>query len=167
MKAALLIVDMQKAFYEMEECRPSLTSALEYVNATADLFRRQHHSVFIIQDNEAGGGSAKPGFGLIKELVRDARDFSIKKDFSNSFWKTSLEQDLKQAGCEMVIVSGFSAAGCVLYTYNGALERGFKAALLQHGIAGFKDSHIQMAMETCDMVSYSVLEHLLKDPTSP
>ena len=164
MKAAFLIVDMQKAFFAMEACRPSLNSALEYVNATAELFRRQNSPVFIIQDNEAGGGPDKPGFGLFDGLVKDRHDRYVAKDYSNSFWKTSLEQDLKKAGCPFLIVSGFAASGCVLYTYNGALERGFKAALLQHGIAGFKDAHIQMALETCDVISYSVLEHLLKEP---
>ncbi len=162
MKTAFLVVDMQKAFFETEGCRPSLMAALEYVNGTAELFRRHARPVFLIQDNEAGGGPDKPGFGLFKGLANDKRDRRITKDLSNAFWKTSLEQDLKKEGCDFAVVSGFAAAGCVVHTYNGALERGFGAALLQHGVAAPKERHIQTVFETCDVISYTTLEHLFR-----
>lgn len=161
MRLALLVVDVQEAFFKMETCRPSLLQAVEYINGTAELLRQFGCPVFFIQDNEAGGGATTEGFRLFEGLNRKPEDSVIAKDFSNAFWETELEENLRKAGCEFVVISGFAAGGCVNYTYNGALERGFKAALLQHGIAGSKEIYIQTAMETCDVISYDTLEYLL------
>ena len=113
MKAALLVVDMQKAFFEMESCRPSLIAALEYANATAELFRRSHRPVFMIQDSEAGNGPGSSGNKLYRGIVQSRLDRRVMKDHSNAFWKTSLEKDLKASGSDFIVVSGFAAAGFV------------------------------------------------------
>ncbi len=47
-------------------------------------------------------------------------------------------------------------------TYGGAQERGFDVAILQHGIAGWKESHIEVAHEQCSVVSLNALQAMLK-----
>ncbi len=155
MKAALLIIDMQKDFFKIEACRPSLNAALEYANGMAEFFRKNARPVFLIQDTEAGGD-------LFEGLKTAESDTRLSKDFSNAFWKTTLEEELKKSDSDFLVICGFSAVSCVLATYNGAIERGFTAALLQNGVASNKDTYIQTAMETCDVISYTALEYLFK-----
>lgn len=169
MGAALLIVDMQKAFFDLDACQPSLSAALGYINGTAELFRKHGLPVFLVQDTETGGGPGNAGFALFEGLRVEKGDRRVSKAYSNAFWKTSLEADLRKENSEFIVVSGFAAAGCVIHTYNGAVERGFAAAVLQNGIAAARDIHIQTVSETCDAISYSVLEYFfmkLKQPAA-
>jgi nicotinamidase-related amidase len=54
MKPALLIIDMQKEFFSIgSACSDSLNSAIEYMNAAIDLFRKKGYPVFVIQHARA------------------------------------------------------------------------------------------------------------------
>ncbi|MFO7539566.1 MAG: isochorismatase family protein, partial [Chloroflexota bacterium] len=54
----------------------------------------------------------------------------------NAFWETELDALLQSDGVDFVVVSGYVAEFCVLSTGRGALERGYRSAILADGIAG-------------------------------
>ncbi|WP_235426962.1 cysteine hydrolase family protein [Cohnella kolymensis] len=98
---------------------------------------------------------------FIPQIEVDAKDIVVKKEFSNAFWHTELEQILNGNGVELAIIAGFAAEQCVLFTYNGALERGFKAVMLQNGIISSKDDVIHTTYRDRDLISDPVIAFLV------
>ncbi len=163
MSIALLIIDMQKEFREMEPCKEMVSNALEYINEVSSLFREAGKPVIVIQDEEAGDGPGSEGYELMDDLDVMESDIHLSKIYSNSFWKTDLERTLKDLDVEFVVVSGFAAEHCVLFTYNGAIERGFGASILQHGIAGLDKSRVKDTQDIRAVISYEALKYILKN----
>lgn len=160
-KVALLIIDMQKDCKEATSCKASFEKAVEYINEISQHFRKKKHPVVIIQDVEAGGPETE-GFKCVEELVVSDKDFFVHKSYSNAFWETELDSILKSEGVDCVVVCGFAVEHCVLFTYNGAIERGYNTFLLQNGVAGFDDDEIKRIQSLRSVVSYEALEYFLK-----
>ncbi len=161
MSIALLIVDMQKGLYELEGCKGSFDSAMEYINETSRFFREAEKPVILIQDEETGEGPGSIGYELLDELLVAQSDISISKVHSNAFWQTELDEKLKALGIKFVVVCGFAAEHCVLFTLNGAMERGYGASLLQHGIAGFDKQVVKETQYLRPTMSYESLYYVL------
>lgn len=160
MKVALLIVDMQRGCREATPCKSAFDNSVEYINEVSQYFRKKDYPVVIIKDIEVGS----PGtleFECIEDLVVLDKDIVIHKQYSNSFWETELDIVLKKLEVDCVIVSGFAAEHCVLFTYNGACERGYKAFLLQNGIAGFDEEEIKRIQLLRPVINYEALEYFL------
>ncbi|WP_432664377.1 isochorismatase family protein [Wukongibacter baidiensis] len=165
MSIALLIIDMQKAFKNVEKCRESIDDALEYINETSNIFRNAGKPVIIIQDEEVSEGPGSDDYDLMEDLIVEDSDYRISKFYSNAFWKTDLEKILRDLDVEFVVISGFAAEHCVLFTYNGALERGIGASLLQHGIAGFDKNQIKETQNLRAVISIEAIDYLLRKLT--
>jgi len=161
-KVALLIIDMQKNCKESTACKASFEKAVEYINEISSYFREKEYPVVIIQDIEAGGPETE-GFKCVEELVVSDHDFFVQKIYSNSFWKTELDSILKNEGVDCVVVSGFAVEYCVLFTYNGAIERGYTTFLLRNGLAGFDEEEIKRIQLLRSVVSYEAVEYFLKE----
>lgn len=161
MNEALLIIDMQNGCRDDCRCKDEFDSAVEYINTAAGLFREKGRPVFIIQDVGVGGGPGSEAFSFVPGINRDGSDITLQKAYCNSFWKTGLEETLREMGIEFVVISGFAAEYCVIFTYNGAVERGFHVSLLQKGIAGGKAEEIDRMQLLRPVVSLQALEHML------
>ena len=161
-KVALLIIDMQKNCKEATACKPSFEKAVEYINEISQYFREKKRTVVIIQDVESGGPETE-GFKCVEELVVSDKDFLVQKTYSNAFWKTELDTILKNEGVDCVVVSGFAVEYCVLFTYNGAIERGYTTFLLRNGLAGFDEEEIKRIQLLRPVVSYEAVEYFLKE----
>jgi len=160
MKVALLIVDMQKGCRETTQCKSSFDNSVEYINEVSQYFRKKNNPVVIIKDIEVGS----PGtieFEIVEDIVISDKDIVIHKQHCNSFWETELDEKLKTEGVDCIIVSGFAAEHCVLFTYNGARERGYKVFLLQNGIAGFDEEEIKRILLLRPVINYEALEYFL------
>jgi len=159
-KVAFLVVDMQKNCKEITPCKVSFEKAVEYINEVSQFFRQKNYPVVIIKDVEAGEPGTE-GFECVDELVISEKDFCIHKIYSNAFWETELDKILKREDVDCIVVSGFAAEHCVLFTYNGAIERGYHTFLLQNGVAGFDEDEIKRIQLLRSVVSYDALEYFL------
>lgn len=165
MKPALLVIDVQNRFFEMNQaCAESLESALEYINAAIELFREKNLPVAVIQhkskDDEVVPGS--PGFDVHKSVKTAPQDIRIVKTYSNSFTKTELAKKLSAMDVDTVIVTGFCAEYCVLSTYRGAQDLDFTAIMLKGALASDNAEHIRFVEEITEIISYGALKTLLK-----
>jgi nicotinamidase-related amidase len=159
-KVALLVIDMQKNCKESTSCRSSFGKSVEYINEISQYFRNKKYPVVIIQDVEAGGAETE-GFKCVEELVVSDNDFFVHKSYSNAFWETELDTILKSEGVDCIIISGFAVEHCVLFTYNGGVERGYNTFLLQNGLAGFDENEIKRIQSLRSVVCYEALEYFL------
>ena len=161
MSIALLVIDLQKAYFKDGIREQELAGALEYINETSKLFRQAGSPVIIIQHSGESNKLDSPGYDVVDALHVEDSDYRVSKTFSNAFWKTELQVLLNDMGMQFVVCCGFAAEHCVLFTYNGADERGFKVALLQNGVVGVDKGQAQQAQQIRDVICIEAIEFFL------
>ncbi|TLS52310.1 isochorismatase family protein [Paenibacillus antri] len=157
MTVAMLIIDMQVGFIGDEKRKDDVRVASEYINYSANLLRRSGHIVVHVQDEDVEGGRESSNYEIVPSIERASGDLYVNKKWSNSFWNTELESMLKERGVRYVIVSGFAAEHCVLFTYNGASERGFSPAVLQRGVIGEREGSAETLQRDRAVISHNVI----------
>ena len=158
MNIALLIIDVQKAYIGHRKGEKEYEDTFEYINETAALFREAGKPVIIVRDVEGGDGD---DYKNVAELVVNGSDMEVLKTYSNSFWKTNLEEILKEKKVDFVVLCGSAAEYCVLATYNGAIERDFGAAMLQNGILAIHPNGLTDIFHNRALISYEVISYML------
>jgi nicotinamidase-related amidase len=165
MKLALLVIDMQKEFFDISPaCTQSLNDAVECINAAVEIFREKELPVICIQhmneDDKLVPG--EEGFAVPEELDVLPTDLHITKTKSNSFVKTQLEEELRKLGVEIIILAGFCAEFCVLSTYRGAQDLDLKPILLRGSLASYEPDRIKFVEDISDVISYGALKHFVE-----
>jgi nicotinamidase-related amidase len=164
MKPALLIIDVQNDFFSLNQaCSDSLKSAIQYINAAIDLFRKKNHPIVVIQhkSEEENLMPGKPGFDVPESVKLEPQDMRIVKIYGNSFTKTGLAEKLRELGVDTIIVTGFCAEFCVLSTYRGAQDYDFTPIILKGSIASDNAEHIRFVEEITETITYGALKTLL------
>jgi nicotinamidase-related amidase len=160
MSTALLIVDMQQQFRSLLDANPRLATAVEHINYAASLFRARARPVIHVADIEGRGGQPDTDAASIAEIDRQPGDGDLYKEFCNAFWRTDLDERLRAAGTRFVVVAGFAGEHCVTFTFNGARERGYGAAILQNGFV-CEDPRQEDAILRCrPLIGYSAIAAL-------
>ena len=165
MKPALLVVDVQKAFFnETPVQTQSLNDAVQYINAGIDLFREKKLPVVFIQHMEEEDNllPGNEGFDLPEALKMLPTDISIHKTYGNAFNKTDLYAKLRELDVDTVVVTGFCAEFCVLNTCRGAKDLDLTAMLLRGAIASGNLENIKFVESINDMISYGALRNVLE-----
>jgi len=161
MRMALMIIDMQKAFY-VGNSKTSMDSAVEYINAAIEMFRTKNLPIIWVQDR----GDVAPGeigFELIDQLKPQENEHRIIKDYGNSFNKTECAKIIMDENIDTLIITGYCAEYCVLSTYRGALDLDIVPILFRGSIASGEKENIRFVESICDIASYQVLRKLVKD----
>ena len=84
----------------------------------------------------------------IVELLRpDDDDYFVLKPMHSGFFSTTLEVLLERLEAERLILVGFAADICVLYTANDAYMRGFKVAVPSDCVASETKREFRFALE--------------------
>jgi len=163
MKVAFLIIDMQKGCYcELCKCQREFNEAVEYINEAARMFREKELPVVRVLDIGVGEGPGSEKFEFVDSIIANPNDIVIHKEYNNAFFKTKLDERLQELGVEFVVISGFAAEYCVLFSYNGAKEMEYGVSLLQNGIAGVEYEEVKKMQLLRPVVSLDALEYLLK-----
>lgn len=164
MKAALIIVDVQKAYYK-GFAKESIDRAVSYINEVIPYFRAKGLPIIWVQDIDEASGviDGTEGFEFVDNLEKmKAGEHSIHKKYGNSFNKTGLLNILKVEEISKVIIAGYCAEYCVLSTYRGAQDLDLTPFLLQNGVASGKQKHLEFVQNISDLVSYKILKEILE-----
>jgi nicotinamidase-related amidase len=164
MKPALLVIDIQKAFFDIDQqTTQSLNSAIEEVNAAIALFRSKQLPVLVVQHMEADEGlvPGAEGFALPEQLAILPSDLHIVKTYGNAFNRTPLEEELRKLGVDIVILTGFCAEYCVLSTCRGAKDRDLTPIILRGALASGSPENIRFVENVNDVISYGALKKVL------
>lgn len=160
MKIGFLVIDMQ-AIHLNGIDKKVIDRACEYINYVSDILRSEGHVIIHIQDIEGISELNRDLYNTIPEVQISDKDLVLTKDFSNAFWRTELEQILVDQSIEFLIISGNAAEHCVLFTYNGAVERGFKPVILQNGILSTYSDTITSMYRDRNLISYPAIQYLI------
>lgn len=137
---ALLLVDVINGF-DFEGSEPLATAAekaAEKIHGLAARARAKRVPVIYINDNFGRWRSdfrstiaecsrpELPGHAVTRRLVPEQSDYFVLKPRHSAFYCTALELLLQQLGVELLILAGFAANICVLFTAQDAHMRGYK-----------------------------------------
>lgn len=164
MKPALLVIDVQNEFFKSSQaCSDSLKSAIQYINAAIDLFRKKSLPIIAIQhkSEEENIVPGQSGFDVAQSVKLDPCDLRVVKIYGNSFNKTGLEGKLRELDVDVVVVTGFCAEYCVLSTYRGAQDCDFTPIILKGSLASDNAEHIRFVEEITETVTLGALKTLL------
>lgn len=164
MKTALLIIDIQNEFFNLNQaCSDSLKSAIEYINAAISLFREKNLPIVVIQhkSEEQSIVPGASGFDVPESVKLEPQDIRIVKTYGNSFIKTGLAQKLRNLRVETLVLTGFCAEYCVLSTYRGAEDFDFTPIILKGSLASDNAKHIRFVEEITETISYGALKTFL------
>lgn len=164
MKAALLIIDMQKHYVFATEEKTRLTlKAVEFINDAIALFRRKKTPVICIQhmDKAKAVVPGVEGFDNIEQLNILPNDLHVIKTYGNAFNKTDLEKKLRELGVDTIILTGYCAENCVLSTYRGALDIDMVPIILRNAISSGIMENIRFVESVNEVISLGALQAVL------
>ncbi len=165
MKSALLVIDIQKQFYEIDdETTHSLNCAVEYANEAIKIFRKKKLPIISIQhiNEEDGLIPGNSDFDLPDDLKIIPDDLHIHKTYSNAFNKTELLEELKKMNVDSVVICGFCAEYCVLSTYHGARDVDLFPFILRGALASSTQKNIEFVEDICESVTLGVLSKIIE-----
>ena len=164
MKPVLLVIDVQKAFFEHSPTTAqSLKDAILYINAAIALFRERKLPVISVQhlEEEEDLVPGQEGFDLPEALAILPSDLHIHKTYGNAFNQTGLADELRGLGVDTVILTGYCAEFCVLSTYRGAEDLDLTPIVLRSALASDDPSRIKFVEDISNVISYGALKKVL------
>jgi len=164
MNIALLIIDMQKAFFNGSS-KESMEMASEYINYTVDLFKKNNKKIIWMQDEDEEDGNIQGsgGFDIIDILWAKENEKRIIKHYGNSFNKTELLEYLLQEKIDTIIITGYCAEYCVLSTYRGAKDNDLLPIILKNAIASGNNEHLKFVENISEIITINVLEKIIEE----
>ncbi len=165
MNPALLVIDIQNTWLDSSDgLRRSVEARLDAINRTIGWFRLRKLPIIVISHESVDEGVV-PGtrpFEFISAVNIENGDARLTKRHPSAFCRTDLEAILHEKGRDTVVIVGLSASGCALATFFGALERDFKAYMVEGGIAASSEDHVRFAEEVCDTLSLKAFDRAFR-----
>lgn len=158
MKPALLVIDPQNDFFVGDN--PNLAefqATIPVINAAIAMFRQQQWPVVFGQHTSSGKPVGSYAWAISKLFDCQVGDAQFSKTHYNAFWNTKLDDILKTDGVDFVVVCGYLAEHCVLSTLRGALERGYRSAVLEHSMASLNNRHTQFVWDISPHITFDEL----------
>jgi nicotinamidase-related amidase len=140
--AALILVDVQQAFNDPSWGQRNNLDAERNIAALLQGWRATGRPLFHIQHRSERPGSlfnpAGPGFAVKPEAQPLAGEPVIYKKVNSSFIGTDLEQRLRAAGIDTLVICGITTDHCVSTTTRMAGNFGFETFIVSDATATFE-----------------------------
>jgi nicotinamidase-related amidase len=149
---ALLIVDLQNAYFNNGQLAEQKQKLVEKCNELIDLCHANNMPVFNVRTEHARARATwtlnmlddKQGYlftgdkdaANISDVGLD-RTVEVIKTRDSAFWDTTLEHQLRTLGISRLIIAGVSTHTCVAQTAADAYAANFRVLLAEDVIDGF------------------------------
>lgn len=134
---ALLIIDMQKTSFTPKTPRFDSEGVVQRINKLSHKFRLAGDKVIFIQHDGTKEGFCVPNtaeWEILSSLDIKSGDLVISKTANDSFYRTTLKEQLIELGINELIITGCATDFCVDSTIKSALVNDFDIIVI-------KDSH--------------------------
>ena len=149
---ALLVIDMQNDFFvddELERCRDDLTKACNELIDRAraggapvlelQTVHKRDKSTWALNMLEDDQGMSLEGSeGVQRVAGLQAGDEVIPKTRDSAFFGTDLEQRLRDADVDRLVLCGVSTESCIAATATDAYARDLRVTLVEDGTASIE-----------------------------
>jgi nicotinamidase-related amidase len=145
MKTALLIIDLQREFFEEGRLKENKEKLVDNINELVDMAHNKNIPVIWIRQEFKADLSDAPlynrkhnklstiegtlGAEFLPELNKNKDDYEIVKKRYSSFFKTDLDKILNKLKIERVIIAGINTMTCVRVTAIDAYQRDYEVIL--------------------------------------
>lgn len=138
---ALLIIDMQKGSFTTATPCFKTDEVVQQINQLSAQFREFGNPVIYIQHDGSKHNCYVPNtseWEILSELNVETSDLIIAKTANDSFYRTKLEDKLKEFGVNELVITGCATDFCVESTIQSALVRDFDIIVVEdaHTTAG-------------------------------
>jgi len=152
MKQALIIVDMQEAFFlDSENYLFNYEKVLDNINMLITWARNSEVPIIFIQHTDSNKDDdfafGKPGWDLYHGLLRQPEDKVIQKTTWDAFYQTELAQYLRDHQIEQLIFAGAQTEFCLDTTIRNAYSHGYHNNILVEGAHTTLHSHVLTAQQ--------------------
>jgi nicotinamidase-related amidase len=136
-KAALLVVDVQVEVMRNAWDAPRI---IKNIGTAVEKARSRGIPIIWVQHSDEELIHNSPDWQMVPELLPEAGEIQIHKQFNSSFEQTPLEETLARLGISHIILAGAATNWCIRATAHAALDRGYDLTLI-------KDAHTTETIE--------------------
>ncbi|WP_223554863.1 cysteine hydrolase family protein [Lysinibacillus sphaericus] len=152
MKQALIIIDMQEAFFlDDQNYLFDDEKVVENINTLITSARHSEVPIIFIQHTDSNEDDdfafGNPGWDLYHGLLRQPEDKVIQKTTWDAFYQTELAQYLQEQKIEQLIFAGAQTEFCLDTTIRNAYSHGYHQNILVEGAHTTLDSTVLNAQQ--------------------
>lgn len=140
MKSAVLVIDVQQGLCEGEGAAFDCAGTIRRINEVTRKARLSAAPVIFVQHESESGylEHGTPAWQLANGLEVQPSDIRVRKKTPDAFLRTNLEELLRKASIQRVVVCGMHSEFCIDTTTRRALALGFPVVLVSdaHTSAG-------------------------------
>lgn len=167
-RVALVVVDAQNKFL-VGASEQAIRGKEAHVPVIAEAVRMFHEVgrpvVFILYDGVTHymDRNTAEGDAIFEGIDARPDDIYVHKYHMNSFRNTCLEDVVKEAGCDSVLLCGMYTDFCVMSTYWSAIDHGLTAFLLKGALIATEERVNEMYSELCKTFDMAEVEDNLRN----
>jgi nicotinamidase-related amidase len=153
MKKALLVIDVQNGMFQEENVVYNGDRLLQNVKGLIVKARSAEAPIFYIQHNAPAGKPLEYGtkeWEIYPGISPNHQDRIIQKTTPDSFFHTSLDDELKKRGIEHLVIAGIQTEACVDTTCRRAFSLEYKVTLAS-------DTH--STWDSQDLTAQQIINH--------
>lgn len=158
-KSAVLVVDMQNDFvHERGSLRvPTAAATVEPIRTLLERARKAGGQVIYTQDWHVPDDpefriwpkhcvAGTWGAEIVAELSPQPGEPAVKKTSYDPFFRTELEELLRERGVEELVIVGTVANICVLHAAGSGALRGFRVTVPKNGVSALNEFDLLLAL---------------------
>ena len=153
MKKALLVIDVQNGMFQEGNVVYKGERMLQNLKDLIVQARSTETPIFYIQHNAPAGKPLEygtKGWEIHPEITPKNQDVIIQKTTPDSFYNTSLDEELKKQGIDHLVVAGIQTEACVDTTCRRAFSMEYKVTLVS-------DTHC--TWDSQDITAQQIINH--------
>ncbi|MFB4331827.1 cysteine hydrolase family protein [Paenibacillus sp. CR_12] len=139
-KSALLVIDVQNEMFQVNDPVYEGDRLLHNLKQLIAKARSGGIPVIYIQHNDEGLKAGSEAWKINPEITPAMSDTVIQKTRPDSFYHTTLEEELKRQGIEHVILAGMQSELCVDTTCRRASSLGYDVTLVSDAHSTWNNS---------------------------
>lgn len=151
MKQALVVIDIQEAFFLEEEYHLyEYEKVVATINNAINRARENEVPIIFIQHTEEAPSEFARGtatWELHQGLHKEGSDIVIEKITWDAFYQTAFDETLKKLGVEQLVFLGAQTEFCLDTTMRNAYSRGYQQNLLVKDGHSTLDSNVLTAKD--------------------
>lgn len=132
MAKAVIVIDVQRAFFEPEPLPANAATTIENINRVTVAARAASVPVIFVYHERPGNGlhaDSEP-WQLQQDLVTGTDDRQVRKTTPDAFLDTDLQSQLTALGADELVICGFASEFCVDTTTRRAAGLGYRVELV-------------------------------------
>ncbi|MBC3868989.1 cysteine hydrolase family protein [Undibacterium oligocarboniphilum] len=147
MKAALLVIDVQRGLFDGEPRSWQADAVVARINGLAERARHACVPVVFIQHETADGALTfgSEGWQLEQHLILEDGDTILRKTTPDSFLRTELHELLQKWKTDQLVICGYATEFCVDTTTRRAAGLGYPVILVSDAHTTHDKAHARAA----------------------